>query len=850
MKCPWCAAELADNTQFCTTCGGWTGIMTKFSIKSAEETEKPPVALKSQASGPEPPAVPDSKPPAEEAVAGPPPWDGNVVNFAARFLGREFAGCKVEKHVADTPAYSEFICTPPSGNEKAILRIIHPSVSIKMRIQRLVKESKSVRHPNAVRALDSGESEGYYYVIIEHVECRTIAQIIKEGRRLSWQEAIKLLKGILPALKSAHEMAIIHRGISPWCVLIDGRGEPRIRDFGFEGLTGPEAGSPLSPEQVSGRGAVDARSDIYALGMVAYAAMTGRIPSVRPGSGQHRSTELQPLYSVVPDVPGLLDAIISRMTASDMNKRYQTADAVLFDIGKMDVKLTAADQAARKITTDIAVRESKRGRKKEEKKDAVQENRQDEVKKEDKKEDKGVLKEEKKEEGQSEKKDEKIEPKKEEIKETKIEVKKEEKKEEKIEVKKDGLGEAKKDVGIEVKKDVKEVEKEAKKEEKIEIKKDEKKEIRLEDKKDEKKPDRKEEKKEPETKERKDDKKEPEKFDIRVERREEKKDWRTEPKKEIKPDAGKDGKKDVKKDYLNNIVKEDDVKSGVNRVLIIAATVLIIAVAAFIVLMLGQGDKGKSASTGKQTAAVPAKSKELLPKFSNSFGMKFVLVKPGKFTQGSPNTEKERKWDEGPARVVEITKPFYMQTTEITQAEWKAVMALSDCRFKGDDLPVDSVSWTDAVKFAETLSVLDKHVYRLPTEAEWEYACRAGSSTCWCFGDNESYLSDYAWYMVNTYEEREGGGTFPVGKKKPNAWGLFDMHGNVCEWCSDWYAGEYESTGPAGDPKGPDAGKERVWRGGCWGNTAALCRSANRSSLKPDAQNAHAGFRLVMQASE
>jgi len=162
--------------------------------------------------------------------------------------------------------------------------------------------------------------------------------------------------------------------------------------------------------------------------------------------------------------------------------------------------------------------------------------------------------------------------------------------------------------------------------------------------------------------------------------------------------------------------------------------------------------------------------------------------------------------DEQPPHPVEITRPFYLQTTEVSQAQWKRIMGNNPSRFEdcGDDCPVEKVSWNDAQKFIEELNQMEGiNKYRLPTEAEWEYACRAKTETAYSFGDEVDKLGEYARYGDNS-----GGKTKPVGKKKPNAWGLYDMHGNVWEWVQDRY-GDYP-TGPIPDPKGPDKGEYRV----------------------------------------
>jgi len=227
----------------------------------------------------------------------------------------------------------------------------------------------------------------------------------------------------------------------------------------------------------------------------------------------------------------------------------------------------------------------------------------------------------------------------------------------------------------------------------------------------------------------------------------------------------------------------------------------------------------------------------------NSIGVKLALIPAGEFQMGSPDSDSKADSNEKPQHTVRITKPFYLGVTEVTQEQYERVMATNPSNFKGAQLPVEQVSWDEAVEFCRKLSSLPSErsagrVYRLPTEAEWEYACRAGSKTKWSFGDSESSLGDYAWYSSNS-----GSKTQAVGQKKPNAWGLYDMHGNVWEWCSDW-AGNYAST-TVSDPSGATAGSYRVLRGGSWLSDARGCRSAYRFRFTPVSRSDSLGFRLA-----
>ncbi len=228
-------------------------------------------------------------------------------------------------------------------------------------------------------------------------------------------------------------------------------------------------------------------------------------------------------------------------------------------------------------------------------------------------------------------------------------------------------------------------------------------------------------------------------------------------------------------------------------------------------------------------AAFQQRELEKILRSGNSIGIHFVEIPAGEFSRGSLR--------------VRITKPFYLSIHEVTQEQYERVMGNNPSKFKGANLPVERVSWEDAVEFCRELSLKEGQTYRLPTEAEWEYTCRAGSMTAYCFGDDASWLGQYAWYGPNS-----GWKTNPVGKKRPNAWGLYDMHGNVWEWCQDWH-GDYPSEDVT-DPTGPKEGSARVIRGGSWFNLEWYCRSAYRSWRRPSNRNHYLGFRVALVPDE
>jgi formylglycine-generating enzyme required for sulfatase activity len=238
-------------------------------------------------------------------------------------------------------------------------------------------------------------------------------------------------------------------------------------------------------------------------------------------------------------------------------------------------------------------------------------------------------------------------------------------------------------------------------------------------------------------------------------------------------------------------------------------------------------------------------------------GSGFARIPAGEFLMGS----KDGGDDEQPVHRVRISQSFEMGKFEVTQAQWEAAMShrrdahtrrgkeerapgeaakdVNPSHFKGQRLPVENVSWEDVQLFLRALNARDSsHEYRLPTEAEWEYACRAGSA-----GDHAGSLDEMAWYQANSDSQ-----TQPIGRQQPNAWGLYDMHGNVWEWVQDWYGPNYYKNSPAIDPPGPESGAYRVYRGGSWHGAAGDCRSAFRGFDFPGHHYYSLGFRLVRTA--
>ena len=281
-------------------------------------------------------------------------------------------------------------------------------------------------------------------------------------------------------------------------------------------------------------------------------------------------------------------------------------------------------------------------------------------------------------------------------------------------------------------------------------------------------------------------------------------------------------------------------------------------------LVLGVcGCGGDDAATPEQPVSTPtaskpvddpkpaAKTPDVPSPIENSIGMMLVPIPAGEFMMGSPESEVTRDDHETQHRVT-LTKSFHLGRTEVTQGQWKAVMGTTPWKGKenvkeGGDYPATLVSWNDAVEFCSKLSEKEGVQYRLPTEAEWEFACRAETTTAYSFGNDESQLGDYTWYVKNAEDVGQECAHI-VGQKTPNPWGLYDMHGNVYEWCRDWY-GEYPS-GSVTDPVGPSSGRGRVNRGGCWLDDAWFCRSAYRFWSTPSYRDGSLGFRVLRSSAK
>lgn len=269
------------------------------------------------------------------------------------------------------------------------------------------------------------------------------------------------------------------------------------------------------------------------------------------------------------------------------------------------------------------------------------------------------------------------------------------------------------------------------------------------------------------------------------------------------------------------------------KILLVISLLLIGLLSLYFYIKTSMGNK-----SGFAESKLSNYSEDLIVSIDDKTTIELVLIKDGSFKMGS--IEETGDEDELPVRDIKISDSFYMGTFEVTQRQWEAVMGYNPSKFVGTELPVDSVSFYECLLFTEKVSEITGLLFSLPTEAMWEYACRAGTTTKWFYGDIEGEEEKYSW--ISPHDDNK---THKVGEKNSNQWGLYDMYGNVQEWCLDWYENPY-SLKESIDPIGPKKGASRVVRGGGWGAFADNARSAYRNALGPNIKSDGVGFRCVI----
>jgi formylglycine-generating enzyme required for sulfatase activity len=306
-------------------------------------------------------------------------------------------------------------------------------------------------------------------------------------------------------------------------------------------------------------------------------------------------------------------------------------------------------------------------------------------------------------------------------------------------------------------------------------------------------------------------------------------------------------------------------KRKYKAVAVVGIGMLVLCVIGIYLVVKSSPDPGLSAEDAREKQRQAAESLGVPVNEALGLGggmtMELVLIPAGKFLMGSPKIETNHQNDEGPQRQVTISKSYYTGIYEVTQAQWRAVMGTEPWAGKAFIFPgtqsggsnaASYISWDDATKFCQTLSKKTGKKVTLPTEAQWEYACRAGSKTAYSFGDDSSKLGDYAWYSKNwysknAYKKKDEQYAHAVGQKKPNAWGLYDMHGNVWEWCRDWYDAKFYANAKNVDPENTTKAWARVLRGGSWLFNPDNCRAASRGGGSAGFRGfSGGGFRVVV----
>jgi formylglycine-generating enzyme required for sulfatase activity/serine/threonine protein kinase len=699
-----------------------------------------------------------------------------------------------------------------------------------------------INHPNVITVHAIGEDAGHYFFAMPYVEGQSLGERLARERRLSAGDAMEIVRQCLGGLGAAHALGLIHRDIKPANILLEaGTGRAVLVDFGLVRCqsrktemtaTGIILGTVdyIAPEQARGN-RVDHRADLYSLGVVLYRMLAGRLPfesdSPTAMMFQHAYEQPFPLQEAAPDVPGPVAEMVARLMAKDPADRYQDCAGALADVRAWQegrplaaLPAAAADRRSAEDLEDVPPlpplpTHPEKGRRGRAVRDLVatlfrrhapeflqemqgtmfqvdaalasHRRRRDRL---------AALLTEARAVGVAEHVD-------------RLEVQL-----------------AKADASLAQLRSQREV---------------------------------------------------------LVAR--------------LRAAEAQQGRPSMQRRSRRQLA-----------LALSAATVVLFASVVFYIPRLGSRPvKGPVAmpvaSPKVTTTAAPRVSQPIGPPradLTNSIGMELVFILPGEFEMGSTPDEVQRAMEyarrnnmtdkryfervptEAPRHHVRITKPFYLAMYPVTQGEYETVMGVNPSTFTEspvepssastllpDDVvtarrderrtavgkdsnrhPVETVSWDEAMEFCHKLSAMPaeraaRRVYRLPTEAEWEYTCRAGTTTPWCYGDDEAGLGEFAWFTKNSKKM-----THPVGMKQPNAWGLYDTQGNVYQWCADWFGENYYEHSLTCDPAGPAVGTTRVLRGGAWNSHPFSCRAAFRHHEGPDRRIHACGFRVAYTIPE
>ena len=805
MFCNHCGAQNADSSRFCTDCGK-TITAPKYPLQPgaspfADKTELGPLPAS-------PPGAAQFAPALTELALAP----GFLLANRYRILRMLGVGGMGRVYLAEDEKLGV----------RVAIKVLQEMLSRDPgSVQRLIAEAKlaiQLAHPNVVRVNHFEDGEMLKFLVMEYVEGETLAHKIARDKRLPEGEVRRIAIEICKGLEHAHQKKVIHRDIKPANIILAKNGEIKIADFGIarqcrdsvSRLTSiDDSGTRIymSPEQLLGKSSE--ASDIYSLGIVLYEMLTGE-PPFQTGDISYQIRE------IVPDSPAGIGPDLEAIVMKCLEKKPENRFAI---VRKLREELDGTAEAKRK---EEEARAAALRRAEEELQRAEEKRKAEEARR--RKEEERLAEEKRKvEEARRRKEEERLAEEK-----RKVEEAHRRKEEERLAEEKRKAEEARR----RAEEERKQAEIEANKKREEEERRRQEDGRRLEE-------------------ERKRSAVGLVSIAIALLDRGAFNEAEKKLQEALKLDsASAEARAALDRSRAERAAAEAKRRSI--RYLKIGLLAVGILVVILIVFNLGKKKQASPSSAGagelgKKEQVSPSsagagelgKRKQPTPSSAGAGEMEFVSIPAGKFMMGCSPGDLECNYNENPRHEVTISRGFELGKYKVTQGQWLKVMGNNPSDYKSDDrLPVERVDWSAVQSFIAKLNALnDGYRYRLPTEAEWEYAARAGTT-----GPQHGNLDSIAWYKSNS-----GNKTHPVGQKQSNGFGLYDMLGNVFEWCADWYSDSYYSISPAVDPKGPSSGQERVLRGQAWNNRSIWSRVSARGGHSPYTGVGFVGFRVCRE---